>query len=100
MPAYPEHLDLGPLDRAAGTVRLPGSKSISNRALLLAALADGRTKVHNLLASDDVDRMLDALILLGVKITRSRGDVVAVEGCNGRVPARQADLFLGNAGTA
>jgi 3-phosphoshikimate 1-carboxyvinyltransferase len=100
MPAYPDHLDLGPLDRAAGTVRLPGSKSISNRTLLLAALADGRTQVHNLLASDDVDRMLEALSLLGVKITRSRQDVVAVEGCNGCFPAKQADLFLGNAGTA
>jgi 3-phosphoshikimate 1-carboxyvinyltransferase len=100
MPAYPAHLDLGPLDRAAGTVRLPGSKSISNRALLLAALADGRTQIHNLLASDDVDRMLEALSLLGVKITRSRQDVVAVEGCNGSFPAKQAELFLGNAGTA
>ena len=100
MPAYPAHLDLGPLDRAAGTVRLPGSKSISNRTLLLAALADGRTQIHNLLASDDVDRMLEALSLLGVKITRIRQDVVAVEGCNGSFPAKQADLFLGNAGTA
>ncbi|MBI3526478.1 MAG: bifunctional 3-phosphoshikimate 1-carboxyvinyltransferase/cytidylate kinase [Betaproteobacteria bacterium] len=100
MSAYPDHLDLGPLDRAAGTVRLPGSKSISNRTLLLAALADGRTQIHNLLASDDVDRMLEALSLLGVKITRSRQDVVAVEGCNGSFPAKQADLFLGNAGTA
>jgi 3-phosphoshikimate 1-carboxyvinyltransferase len=100
MPAYPDHLDLGPLDRAAGTVRLPGSKSISNRTLLLAALADGRTQIHNLLASDDVDRMLEALSLLGVKITRSRQHVVVVDGCNGSFPAKQADLFLGNAGTA
>ena len=100
MPAYPAHLDLGPLDRAAGTVRLPGSKSISNRTLLLAALADGRTQIHNLLASDDVDRMLEALSQLGVTITRTRQDVVAVEGCNGSFPAKQADLFLGNAGTA
>jgi len=100
MPAYPAYLDLGPLDRAAGTVRLPGSKSISNRALLLAALADGPTQIHNLLASDDVDRMLEALRRLGVKITRIRQDVVAVEGCEGSFPARQADLFLGNAGTA
>ena len=100
MPAYPDHLDLGPLDRAAGTVRLPGSKSISNRILLLAALAGGRTQIHDLLASDDVERMLEALRLLGVKITRIRRDVVAVEGCDGSFPARQADLFLGNAGTA
>jgi 3-phosphoshikimate 1-carboxyvinyltransferase len=100
MPVYPDYLDIGPLDGAAGTVRLPGSKSISNRILLLAALAEGRTQIHDLLASDDVDRMLEALRLLGVKITRTGKDVVAVEGCNGRFPARQADLFLGNAGTA
>ena len=99
MPAYPDHLDLGPLDRAAGTVRLPGSKSISNRTLLLAALANGRTQIHNLLASDDVDRMLEALSLLGVKISKGRENVVAVEGCNGNFPVKQADLFLGNAGT-
>ncbi len=100
MSAYPAFLDLGPFDRAAGIVRLPGSKSISNRILLLAALAEGRTQIHNLLASDDVDRMVEALGLLGVKITGSRQDVVAVEGCNGGFPVKQADLFLGNAGTA
>src|SRR5258706_6010927 len=100
MPVYPDHLDLGPFDRAAGTVRLPGSKSISNRVLLLAALAHGRTRVHNLLASDDVDRMLDALRLLGVKVSAERQDVVAIDGCNGSFPVKQADLFLGNAGTA
>ena len=100
MRVYPDHLDIGPLDRAAGSVRLPGSKSISNRTLLLAALAEGRTQIHDLLASDDVDRMLEALAMLGVKIIRSRLDLVIVEGCNGRFPARHADLFLGNAGTA
>jgi len=100
MPVYPDYLDIGPLDGAAGTVRLPGSKSISNRILLLAALAEGRTRIHNLLASDDVDRMLEALRLLGVKVTGTGQDVVEVEGCTGRFPARQADLFLGNAGTA
>ena len=70
MSAYPDYLDLGPLDRAAGIVRLPGSKSISNRILLLAALAEGRTQIHDLLASDDVDRMLEALALLGVSNNR------------------------------
>jgi 3-phosphoshikimate 1-carboxyvinyltransferase len=97
---YPGHLDLGPLDRAAGTVRLPGSKSISNRILLLAALAHGRTLVHDLLASEDVDRMLEALGTLGVKITGQRPGLAEVVGCEGSFPARQADLFLGNAGTA
>ena len=100
MAVYPDHLDLGPLDRAAGTVRLPGSKSISNRILLLAALAEGRTRIHDLLASDDVERMLEALGLLGIKITGAQQGMVAVDGCGGNFPARRADLFLGNAGTA
>jgi 3-phosphoshikimate 1-carboxyvinyltransferase len=100
MAAYPDYLDLGPLDRAAGTVRLPGSKSISNRILLLAALARGRTQIHDLLASDDVERMLEALGSLGVSISKVRSGVWAVDGCNGVFPTREADLFLGNAGTA
>ncbi len=50
---YPQHIDLEPVLHAAGTVRLPGSKSISNRTLLLAALAEGTTTIHDLLASDD-----------------------------------------------
>jgi 3-phosphoshikimate 1-carboxyvinyltransferase len=99
MAAYPDHLDLGPLDRAGGNVRLPGSKSISNRILLLAALAEGRTRIHDLLASDDVERMLEALRLLGVRISGAHG-LVTVEGCGGSFPVKQADLFLGNAGTA
>jgi 3-phosphoshikimate 1-carboxyvinyltransferase len=100
MPKYPDFLDLGPLDRAAGTVRLPGSKSISNRILLLAALAEGQTRIHHLLASDDVERMLEALVALGVKIARIKQDVVAVDGCGGKFEVKKADLFLGNAGTA
>ena len=55
------HLDLEPIRRAAGTVRLPGSKSISNRMLLLAALAEGETRIRDLLDSDDTRVMLDAL---------------------------------------
>ena len=100
-PAYPAHLDLPALARAEGTVRLPGSKSISNRSLLLAALAEGTTEIHDLLSSDDVDRMLDALTALGVRV--ERGSVAhrfRVHGCGGPFPVKQADLFLGNAGTA
>ena len=63
-----EFLDLPQLVSAAGTVRLPGSKSISNRVLLLAALAEGETEVRDLLASDDTERMLDALKALGVGV--------------------------------
>ena len=63
-----EFLDLPELISAAGSVRLPGSKSISNRVLLLAALAEGETEVRDLLASDDTERMLDALRTLGVGV--------------------------------
>ncbi|MFL6581355.1 MAG: bifunctional 3-phosphoshikimate 1-carboxyvinyltransferase/cytidylate kinase [Burkholderiales bacterium] len=100
MPAYPDYLDLGPLDQAGGSVRLPGSKSISNRTLLLAALAEGDTHIHNLLVSDDVERMLEALHQLGVGISKILPDVVLVKGCGGAFPVKRADLFLGNAGTA
>ena len=73
---YPEYFDLGPLDRAAGSIRLPGSKSISNRILLLAALAEGRTRIHDLLVSDDVERMQDALRDLGVEMQQAEGNEI------------------------
>jgi len=88
-------LDLEPIARVAGTVKMPGSKSISNRVLLLAALAEGKTRVENLLDSDDTDVMLNALELLGVRIER---DPATVRG--GPFPNKSADLHLGNAGTA
>jgi len=94
-----EYIELGPLHRAAGTVRLPGSKSISNRVLLLAALASGETEVGGLLDADDTRVMLDALSALGVRISR-KDPVLFVEGARGRFPVKKADLFLGNAGTA
>ncbi|MEA3083433.1 MAG: 3-phosphoshikimate 1-carboxyvinyltransferase [Paraburkholderia sp.] len=94
-----EFLDLGPFSRASGTVRLPGSKSISNRVLLLAALAEGETTITNLLDSDDTRVMLAALEKLGVRLTRE-GDTCVVTGTRGAFTARTADLFLGNAGTA
>ncbi|WP_234194831.1 bifunctional 3-phosphoshikimate 1-carboxyvinyltransferase/cytidylate kinase [Pseudacidovorax sp. NFM-22] len=94
-----EFLDLPALAGAGGTVRLPGSKSISNRVLLLAALASGTTEIHDLLDSDDTRVMLDALAQLGCTLTRD-GAVLRIEGLGGQVKQRQADLFLGNAGTA
>ncbi len=96
-----EFLDLPPVARVAGVVRLPGSKSISNRTLLLAALARGTTRVTGLLDADDVDRMLDALRLLGVRIDQA-GEArdFQVHGTAGAFPVRHAELFLGNAGTA
>ena len=94
-----EHLDLGPFSRASGTVRLPGSKSISNRVLLLAALAHGETSITNLLDSDDTRVMLAALRNLGVAV-REDGERVIVGGTGGAFPSKSAELFLGNAGTA
>ena len=100
-PPAPAHLDLAPLAGAEGTVALPGSKSISNRTLLLAALATGDTLVRGLLDADDVLRMREALQALGVRIERddAPGDW-RVHGTGGVVPAQRAQLFLGNAGTA
>ena len=94
-----EFLDIPALRSVSGTVRLPGSKSISNRVLLLAALCEGRTVVHDLLDSDDTRVMLDALRALGcgVQIDGSRA---VIDGLGGRERRPQADLFLGNAGTA
>ncbi|MGO4305269.1 3-phosphoshikimate 1-carboxyvinyltransferase [Cupriavidus sp. RAF12] len=94
-----EHLTLGPLSRASGTVRLPGSKSISNRVLLLAALATGETRVRELLDSDDTRVMLEALKVLGVAWRRDGNDCI-VTGVGGKFPNQSADLFMGNAGTA
>jgi 3-phosphoshikimate 1-carboxyvinyltransferase len=90
-----DSLELKPLRRAAGTVRLPGSKSISNRVLLLAALAKGETEIGGLLDADDTRVMREALSALGVAFSESR-----VTGVGGPFPVKKADLFLGNAGTA
>lgn len=95
-----EHLDLSPLKTAQGVVRLPGSKSISNRTLLLAALSDGVTDIRDLLASDDTDRMLEALRLLGVGVAKTGERDYRVTGSPQGFANKDADLFLGNAGTA
>ena len=87
------------MDAASGSVRLPGSKSISNRALLMAGLADGDTALHDVLASDDTQVMLNALRALGCMV-RQEGDVLHVSGIGGQLRVREAALFLGNAGTA
>ncbi|MFN9747061.1 MAG: bifunctional 3-phosphoshikimate 1-carboxyvinyltransferase/cytidylate kinase [Betaproteobacteria bacterium] len=93
-------LDLPPIVGASGTVRLPGSKSISNRVLLLAGLAEGTTTVRGLLDSDDTRVMLDALRALGCRLARGDDGALRVGGLGGRLPVQEADLFLGNAGTA
>jgi len=94
-------LDLPPLAGAAGTVRLPGSKSISNRVLLLAALASGTTTIHDLLDSDDTRVMLDALRALGCGVDPA-GSTLRITGLGGQLKPSEAllPLFLGNAGTA
>jgi 3-phosphoshikimate 1-carboxyvinyltransferase len=95
-----DHLDIPPLSSAGGTVRLPGSKSISNRVLLLAALSVGHTDIADLLDSDDTRVMLKALNDLGCRIEPQPDGIMRVQGLGGALPVRRAALFLGNAGTA
>lgn len=97
-----ESITLAAASEVAGSITLPGSKSISNRTLLLAALAEGETEIFGLLKSDDTDRMLDALTALGVQLEQNPEDTSnwKVTGINGKFPTDKADLFLGNAGTA
>ena len=104
-PSRPAYLDIPPLQSAHGSVQLPGSKSISNRVLLLAGLCSGGTTLHGVLDSDDTRVMLAALQQIGCRVEQT-GTTVQIEGMAGRLPdsCRQlqspADLFLGNAGTA
>ncbi|MEN9929972.1 MAG: hypothetical protein RL604_219 [Pseudomonadota bacterium] len=94
-----EFIELGPYIKAEGIVALPGSKSISNRVLLLSALAKGTTTLKGLLDADDTQVMRAALKTLGVSIEETKEDCI-VHGCAGKLPKDQADLFMGNAGTA
>jgi 3-phosphoshikimate 1-carboxyvinyltransferase len=92
-------IDLPPLQCAGGTITLPGSKSISNRVLLLAALTQGRTTLHEVLDSDDTRVMLAALRALGCDIQQT-GNTVVIDGLGGQAKHNEAKLFMGNAGTA
>ena len=94
-----EFLDVPALRAVSGTVRLPGSKSISNRVLLLAALCEGQTTVRDLLDSDDTRVMLQALRQLGCGVVVD-GTTAVIDGLGGRARQPRAELFLGNAGTA
>ncbi|MDA0238299.1 MAG: 3-phosphoshikimate 1-carboxyvinyltransferase [Proteobacteria bacterium] len=94
-----QKITLGAPYGAAGTVVIPGSKSISNRGLILAALSTGVTELKGLLHSDDTRVMIDALRTLGLTISVAY-DTTSVTGCGGVFPNQIADLFLGNAGTA
>jgi 3-phosphoshikimate 1-carboxyvinyltransferase len=93
-------LDLDPIARVQGTVKMPGSKSISNRVLLIAALSRGETRVKDLLDADDTRVMLEALARLGVAIERQADASAVVHGAGGNFPVKSAELRLGNAGTA
>ncbi|GAV78648.1 EPSP_synthase domain-containing protein [Cephalotus follicularis] len=105
-PSRASEILLQPIKEISGTVTLPGSKSLSNRILLLAALSQGKTVVDNLLNSDDVHHMLVALGKLGLHVEEdSVSKRAVVEGCGGLFPVGKAsngevELFLGNAGTA
>lgn len=94
-------ITLGPLNSANGEIQIPGSKSLSNRILLLATLAQGTTKITNLLDSDDIRHMLNALKTMGVRYQlEDEGRTCILEGLGGPINVDHADLFLGNAGTA
>ncbi len=97
-----EQLTLDPIAKVSGEVNVPGSKSLSNRALLLAALAQGETELTNLLDSEDIEHMLNALTKLGVSYRLSEDKTQCVVRGNGGAfeVAEPLELFLGNAGTA
>ena len=96
-----DKLTLSPIHEISGIVNLPGSKSLSNRILLLSMLAEGQTEIHNLLDSDDVRRMVEALEILGIQFEEKRAEnLISVSGTAGKIPVSEATLMLGNAGTA
>ena len=97
-----DQLTLSPVSLVSGHIHLPGSKSLSNRALLLAALSKGQTRLTNLLNSDDIRHMLNALRDLGVAFSLSENNTVCVvNGIGGKFTHKDTlNLFLGNAGTA
>lgn len=98
--ARAEYLDLAPIRAVRGTVTLPGSKSISNRTLLLAGLAAGETLIRDVLESDDTKHMITALRTLGIGVDEIAPRTLRVHGAGGAFTVKQAELFLGNAGTA
>ena len=98
---FHDKITLSPIKNISGTVDLPGSKSLSNRILLLSMLADGHTEIYNLLDSDDTRRMVEALDTLGVNLLEDINQKrITVYGTSGTIPVTKANLMLGNAGTA
>lgn len=101
MTDYPDTLPVTPVaSPISGTIAVPGSKSITNRALLLAALAEGVTTLTNALFSDDTQRMMDCLRVLGFDVQDSpEREEIRVQGRGGDIPASEGELFVGNSGT-
>ena len=96
-----DRIELTPVSRPIrGRIRPPGSKSITNRALVCAALAEGVSTLTGALDSEDTRVMIDSLGRLGIRVeSQDGGQTLLVHGCGGNIPAKQADLFVGNSGT-
>ena len=99
---YPPQIEIAPLGKPVdATIAVPGSKSLTNRALILAALADGETVLTGALASEDTAVMLDSLARLGFEAhAGANGETVTVRGLGGKIPPSGAELFVGNSGTS
>jgi 3-phosphoshikimate 1-carboxyvinyltransferase len=98
--AYPSHISLRPVEGPVhASVTIPGSKSITNRALLIAALAEGNSVLGSPLRSDDTEAMSSALIALGSKVSQTPEGYIRVEGCAAKFSAPKETLFIGNSGT-
>jgi 3-phosphoshikimate 1-carboxyvinyltransferase len=103
MPDYPPEITIEPLREIPQSVsiRVPGSKSLTNRALIVAAMADGPSKLSGALDSDDTRVMVDSLQRLGISVAHDPDTAtITVQGCGGRIPAKQAELFVANSGTS
>src|SRR4051794_14218475 len=101
--AYPAEIRMTPWNGPApqARVRVPGSKSLTNRALIVAALADGPSTLTGVLDSDDTRVMIDSLRRLGIAVEHDTTTAtIKVVGCDGRIPVSQADLFVANSGTS
>jgi 3-phosphoshikimate 1-carboxyvinyltransferase len=92
-------MEIRPLERLNAAVSLPGSKSYTQRALVIAALAEGLSLLHNALYAEDTEYMMEALRMLGAEIVK-RGDETIVRGTGGRIKNPGREIFLGNNGTA
>lgn len=93
-------IEMKPCGAIRGSIQPPGSKSITNRALVIAALAEGSSTLRGALASEDTQVMIESLARLGVRVVeKDAGAVLEVAGCGGIVPNAAADLFIGNSGT-